>query len=184
MNRKHSCRVSRRYVCEDCSRKRVTAEGREFRLTDGQFRAAIVEADKQSKNESKRREEQRQERKQVIMTQREAHRNKYITAQAANSKEVVQESARDELFGGAAAAVANSMKNFFMDEVTVQDEESAEGALQGMATTLNQTRDAFNERGERLNTLSEKTSALKEASLDFAKMAKELEKQQKGGFFW
>ena len=53
---------------------------------------------------------------------------------------------------------------------------------------LSATRDAFNERGERLNSLAEKTAALQDASKDFASMAKELRKQQEskgifGGFF-
>jgi len=185
MNRKHACRVSRRYVCEECSRSRITKGGKEFRVTDGQYQVALSMAQKGTKDELQRKKNQRNDRKQHIMAQAQAHRNRASGERLVqSSREKQEDSARDELFGNAATAVANSVKNFFFEEVEVLDEESTEDQLQGIAATLSQTKDAFNERGERLNSLSEKTAALKDASRDFAKMAQELEKQQKGGLFW
>lgn len=77
-----------------------------------------------------------------------------------------------------------NMKNLIMGD----DEDEEEDQLQSVTAKLSATRDAFNERGERLNSLAEKTAALQYASKDFASMAKELRKQQEskgifGGFF-
>jgi len=45
MNRKQTCEMSMRYVCDDCSSKRVVEGNREYRVSDGQFcwsRAATI----------------------------------------------------------------------------------------------------------------------------------------------
>ena len=76
-----------------------------------------------------------------------------------------------------------------MEEVEVEEEQDftkkTNDDVTGVMSTLGQTRQAFNERGEKLNTLVEKTAALNSASEDFAKMARELkESQEKGIFGW
>ena len=88
---------------------------------------------------------------------------------------------KQELFGG---AIMKNMKSLIMGE----EEEEEEDQIQSVTAKLSATRDAFNERGERLSSLAEKTAALQDASKDFASMAKELRKQQEskgifGGFF-
>jgi len=57
--------------------------------------------------------------------------------------------------------------------------ERRKGELSDLANTVSQTRDAFLERGEKLNTLSDKTDAFREASKGFADMSRELNEQQK-----
>ncbi len=61
--------------------------------------------------------------------------------------------------------------------------QSTNDRVSGLMGSMNASRNAFNERGEKLNTLAEKTGALKDASEDFAKMAEELRKQQERGIF-
>ena len=104
--------------------------------------------------------------------------------QANNLQQVQKDetTAKDELFG----SVGRAMKNFFMEEVEVPVDQSAQtnDKVSGVMASLSQTGEAFRERGEKLNTLVEKTSALKNASEDFAKMAKELNESQQKGFFW
>ena len=99
------------------------------------------------------------------------------------STEQDESAAKEELFGN----VVRAVKNFFMEEVEVEDNSSpnANERVTGVMDSLNATRNAFNERGQKLDNLVEKTSALKDASEDFAKMAKELrESQEKGIFGW
>jgi hypothetical protein len=43
-NRKHKCRVTLCYVCEDCSRKRVIDGKEDHHVSDGQFCLARVDA--------------------------------------------------------------------------------------------------------------------------------------------
>mmetsp|Transcript_19840 Transcript_19840/g.25548 ORF Transcript_19840/g.25548 Transcript_19840/m.25548 type:complete len:87 (-) Transcript_19840:14-274(-) len=57
--------------------------------------------------------------------------------------------------------------------------------VSGVMNSLSQTRNAFIERGDKLDNLVEKTNALNNASEEFAKMAKELaDSQEKGIFGW
>jgi uncharacterized coiled-coil protein SlyX len=64
-----------------------------------------------------------------------------------------------------------------------ETEESQASSIQGLSAKLNQTRDALNERGEKLNTLSEKSEKLVNASQDFASMAKELNRESQNKWF-
>ena len=66
---------------------------------------------------------------------------------------------------------------------TGTSDQSTNDQLSGLMGTMDATRNAFHERGEKLNTLSEKTGALRDASEDFAKMAEELCKSQEKGIF-
>jgi hypothetical protein len=97
-------------------------------------------------------------------------------------KEEKLHEAKNELF----ANVGKAVQNFFMEEEPAADDRNLNGQdqLNGMASSLNQTRDALNERGEKLSTLAEKTGALRDASRDFAQMAKELKQSQQKGLFW
>jgi hypothetical protein len=117
-----------------------------------------------------------------------------------------EESSKNKLFGN----IGKAMKNLFTDEEDDLEKElsqdivnsnskivntrsrSARSAtksldrnnqVSGLMGSLSATRNAFNERGEKLNTLSEKTGALRDASEDFAKMAEELCKSQEKGIF-
>lgn len=164
MNRKHKCRVSLKYVCDDCSTKRVKEDGKEYRLSDGQFllaRADIVRQKSDKITEQRDAVQQRKDKMEAVRRQRE-------------EKEKAEEASRDGLFGG------------IMDKATslLAGEDIEKDTTTGLQASLGQTRDALNQRGERLGALSEKTEKLMNASEDFAKMAKELEKAQSGGMFW
>ena len=166
-------------VCEDCSSKVVMQYGDARRVSDGQYNLAFNDATLREHTAEEARQDQIQRRK-----------NRIAKAQAARAKsgplslqkEENLTDAKNELF----ANVGKAMQNFFMEEVTVEDNDELRGQEQvnGVVSSLNQTMDSLNERGEKLNSLAEKTSALRDASKDFAKMAKELRESQEKGLFW
>jgi len=178
-NRKHVCRASSRYVCEDCSSKSILLDDDARRVTDGQFNLAKCDIDKKVEEDRTKQVEQRSERKARIEKAQAQRYNNPLRA-AEND----QRAAKEELFGG---AIGKAVKNFFMEEVEVEQDsaQAANGQVAGVMDSLNATRQAFDERGQKLDNLVEKTGALKNASVDFAKMAKELrESQEKGIFGW
>ena len=185
-NRRHSCRLTRRYVCDECSTKRMyDSRAAEHRISDGQFPLAQVEGAKMDEEEQKIHDEERAKRQEEKKKERTARLAGATAAasdlSAATGANETLDADKQELFGG---AIMKNMKNLIMGE----DEEDEEDQLQSVTAKLSATRDAFNERGERLNSLAEKTAALQDASKDFASMAKELRKQQEskgifGGFF-
>ena len=162
MNRKHRCRVTQRYVCEDCSTKRI-AEGKdEHRISDGQFSFAVADEVKEREDRMTKQTEQIRERQEQLL-QRQANRNAQIEE---------EKTKKDSLFGG------------MMEHLGFGEEDNEKDNISSLQNTLGQTRDALNERGDKLNSLSEKTEKLMEASSEFERMAKALERSQSGGFFW
>jgi len=169
MNRRHTCRLSLRYVCDDCSGKRVIIDGKEFRVSDGQFLLSRVDAAKvvsQRLKYEREMESKRQEQARKALLERQS--------QLPSCSKASDEDNRDSLFGN----IVEKATNLVMGE----DEDLADIQSQGLADRLGQTRDALNERGDKLNSLVDKTARLESAASDFAKMAKELEKSQGG--FW
>eukprot|EP00563_Minutocellus_polymorphus_P001389 CAMPEP_0181033302 /NCGR_PEP_ID=MMETSP1070-20121207/7185_1 /TAXON_ID=265543 /ORGANISM="Minutocellus polymorphus, Strain NH13" /LENGTH=1070 /DNA_ID=CAMNT_0023110721 /DNA_START=91 /DNA_END=3306 /DNA_ORIENTATION=- len=184
-NRRHSCRITRRYVCDECSTKRMyDSRAVEHRISDGQFPLAQVEGAKMDEEEQKIHDEERakrQEEKKKERTTRLAGTTAAGGMSTGTGDDNAVDAEKQELFGG---AIMKNMKSLIMGE----EEEEEEDQLQSVTAKLSATRDAFNERGERLDSLAEKTAALQDASKDFASMAKELRKQQEskgifGGFF-
>jgi hypothetical protein len=168
MNRKHRCRISRRYVCDECSSKRVTENGEEHRVIDGQF--LLAKAD-EAREESRKLEASKK-------TERLAQDGS-TTAARLDRLEAEERAKRDSLFGG---VIENMAKAVFGGDAE-ETEESQASSIQGLSAKLNQTRDALNERGEKLNTLSEKSEKLVNASQDFASMAKELNRESQNKWF-
>ena len=162
MNRKQKCEISMRYVCDDCSSKRIVEGGKEYRLSDGQFCLARVDAVRKAGDAV-------------------AHERARLPAKAEKvraERQAAEEDNRDSLFGSIMDKAAS---------LVLGEEDAAEltgRQVDGLASQMNQTRDALNERGEKLSSLGEKTSQLRDSSHEFAKMAKELERSQKGGLFW
>ncbi|KAI2500336.1 hypothetical protein MHU86_14144 [Fragilaria crotonensis] len=163
LNRKHKCRFSVRYVCDDCSTKRIKLDNQDQRTSDGQYSLARTDVVRLKADKFKEQQEMLQRRKE----QMEHTRLQRL------EKEKADQLQRDSLFGGIMEKATSLLSG--------DDDIDAVG---GLHASLGQTRDALNERGDRLNTLSEKTEKLMNASEDFAKMAKELEKSQSGGLFW
>ncbi len=161
-NRQHRCRISRRYVCDECSTKRVTDESTEHRVSDGQYLLARFDA---------LNSQQTRDSPQVLNKASE-------TRPATKANQTVQEDLRnrDSLFGGIIEQASNLM---FGD-----GDEKVNSGVPGIASTLNETRDALNERGQKLDSLAEKSEKMVEASANFADMAKQLRKQSEGSFFW
>lgn len=169
-NRKHKCRITERYVCDDCSSKRVTSyEGNEVRLSDGQFllaRADLGKAERES-IQTKRAQDEAQ-----IEKMKEAHTK-------ARQSRLNEEAQRESLFGGVLEAAAGLV--FGEDQTTAEPTPAAQ--VEGLSESLGQTRNALLERGDKLESLGEKTSQMVDASAEFANMAKELRKQSERGFF-
>jgi hypothetical protein len=95
--------------------------------------------------------------------------------------EAEKQANRDSLFGG----VLEAATNFVMGgDDTSAATSNTSTSMSGLTSSLDQTRDAFNQRGERLAALNDKSAKMVDASSDFAKMATELRKQSEKGFFW
>jgi hypothetical protein len=186
-NRKHICRASRRYVSEECSSKTVLLDGDARRVSDGQFNLAKHLVERREEQERVNQVDMKKERKMRIEKAWAAsHGQSKMKRNALQETQKDEGAAKEELFG----TVGRAMKNFFMEEVEVEVEDpraqdlSTNDRVSGVMSSLSQTGEAFRERGDKLNTLVEKTDALKNASVDFAKMAKELKESQQGGMFW
>jgi DNA-directed RNA polymerase subunit RPC12/RpoP len=168
VNRKHKCRVSQRYVCEDCSSKRlVGTNGSQIRISDGQFLLARVDyAREKIERDAAQAELERLRNVALEKRQADERRDRLADEEQGN---------RDSLFAG--------VKNFVFGEEddTVRETDRS---IQGLTASLSDTKNALNERGERLATLGEKSSQMVDASADFARMAKELRKKSEGGLFW
>lgn len=168
VNRKHKCRVTRRFVCDGCSSKRLKADGNEFRVSDGQFLLARIDAAKEMQIRQEAEAEQDQLKAAAVKRARSQIRQERLEAEDNTN--------RDSLFGG----MLDQASNFVFGD----EEKGPAQKVQGVAASLNQTRDALNQRGEKLASLGEKSSQMVDASSDFARMAKELRKKSEGGLFW
>jgi uncharacterized coiled-coil protein SlyX len=179
MNRKHRCRISRRHVCDECSSKRIFSEGEEHRVSDGQFLLAKAEKVKAVSKpvplpvvgslQAKKMQDKKIQPKSAVVSRLER-------------LEAEDQADRDSLFG---SFLDNAAKAVFGEEPEKEDKAQAQAdSIAGLSDQLNQTRDALNQRGEKLNTLAEKSDRLKNASEDFASMAKKLNQSTQGGFFW
>lgn len=178
-NRKHICRASRRYVCDECSTNSVLVDGDARRVSDGQFNLITCRLERKEEQDRAQYENKKVERRTRIEKAWTASHSRKNTLQETQKDETA---AKEELFG----SVGRAMKSFFMEEVEEPPSREADTneRVSGVMSTLSQTGDAFRERGEKLNTLVEKTGALKNASEDFAKMARELKESQQKGLFW
>ena len=178
-NRKHICRASRRYVCDECSSNSVLLDGDARRVSDGQFNLISCRQERKEEQDRIQYENKKAERKARIEKAWSASHGRQNSLQETQKDEAA---AKEELFG----SVGRAMKSFFMEEVEEPPSRDADTneRVSGVMSSLSQTGDAFRERGEKLNTLVEKTGALKNASEDFAKMARELKESQQKGLFW
>jgi hypothetical protein len=177
--KKSICILSKRVLCEDCCSKSLDKNGTTYKISDGQFNLARKDITRQADEELEAENERlRQQRLKVEMAKRAAEREK-----------------QDDLFGGAFDSVKgfinNNVKDIkdLTDNIKIKvdgDELDADEEYVGLGTTLAGTRDAFNERGERLNVLRDKSAALKDGGQEYLRLAKELRMQQEsrgGGFF-
>ena len=185
MNRKHKCRVTSRYVCDDCSAKRLVQVCSEYRLSDGQFNLARVDAlaEQQGRMVSVSTKSDR-----AITTSNTAAASKRSEesrlAVRLERLEAEQQSNRDSLFGGVLDAAANFVMGGDDSSSNTTLPSATSVSMSGLTASLDETRDAFHQRGERLAALNDKSAKMVDASADFAKMASELRKQSEKGFFW
>ncbi|KAG7363153.1 ankyrin repeat domain protein [Nitzschia inconspicua] len=163
--RKHRCRLSRRFICDECSSQRVVFHGEEHRVSDGQYLLAKDEAARKS-NASPKQEEK--------MAPQPTYAG---TAARLERLEAEENAQRDTLFVGIVSSVTNALAG-------TSDDLSQADTITGLSSQLNQTRVALNERGAKLDTLADKSDKLVSASQDFAAMAKELNRKSNQGFFW
>lgn len=146
-NRKHLCRASRKFVCHECSTKRVIVNGSEHRISDGQYLLAMSDAKKL-------------EKKTKVDQEKRVNNHCQSATQARNS------------LGLASKARGSINSKVETAEPTFKDKFA--NAFSG----LGQAKDAVLERGAKLESLSEKTESLEQASIDFANLAKELNRSQ------
>lgn len=132
--------------------KRLIVNGSEQRVSDGQFLLSISEAEKAAATIQVKRQEQMKKQRQSVSQARASLGLKSTD--------------------GSGSSGDDSSKT----ELSTQDRIS--NALSG----LGQMKDKVLERGDKLNSLQEKSEALEQASLDFANMAKELNRSQNSWF--
>ena len=178
VNRRHRCRITTRHVCDECSSKRIVEVGEEHRISDGQFLLAMAD---EAKDESLRLQAEKEKAK-VEPSQTAKTPAAKIPANSAAARldrlESEEKAQRDSLFGGMMETVTKAV-------LGQTEEEAPAEKIGGLSAQLGQTKDALNERGEKLNTLAEKSDKLVNASKDFATMAKELNKASHSqGLFW
>ncbi len=154
-NRKHLCRVSRRYVCNDCSTKRVLVNGSENRISDGVYLFFMAEAQKACRKSQENREEQMQRQRLNVSQARQSLGLRSSCEGSASDTETVE---------------------------TVNGSFSAKDVFSNAISGIGHMKNAILERGDKLERLGEKTQALEQASLDFANMAKELNRSH--GSWW
>ena len=176
MNRKHTCRVTGRIVCDDCSSRRIVEGGEEFRISDGQFNLAKLEDERERIRTQHVEAERRQDRKARIRNMQSARYRQKISGTEDRTE-------RKESFGG---DIGKDLFRLVTGEKVNdkrEQKESSVSQLEGLTLSMGETRDKLNERGEKLHNLSDKTAALAESSREFSQLAKELRQNQSKGFF-
>jgi hypothetical protein len=167
--RKHRCRLSRRFVCDECSSQRVIGGNDEHRVSDGQYLLAKAEACRK-----------------IAPAQKQAAQPSKAQPSQAGARlarlEEEENDQRDTLFGGIVSSMTNAISGT-VEEDSGKTELSQAESISGLSSQLNQTRDALNERGAKLDGLADKSEKLVSASQDFAAMAKELNRKSSQGFF-
>jgi len=171
ISRKHRCRISRRFVCDECSSHRIVVNDIEYRISDGQFLLAKAELKNVLRNLDA-----------AVAQERKKQATLNGVANRLNQMEVEESAHRESLFGGMTASVAKSL-GLAEDSKDKDSARTEIDAISRLSNQLNQTRDALNERGAKLSTLSDKSDKLVNASQDFAAMAKELNRTSNQGFF-
>jgi len=168
-NRKHKCRVTLRFVCDDCSTKRLKSQDKEWRISDGQFLLGMVDAAKEKISLAAKAAERDHEESISVEKAREEIRRERLQEEESN---------RTSLFGD----VIGQASNFVFGE---EREEEPQQKVKNIMSSMSETRNALIDRGEKINSLGDKSARLVEASSDFARMAKELRKKQsERGIFW
>jgi hypothetical protein len=178
LNRKHRCRVSWRHLCDECSSKRILVNGKEYRVSDGQFVRAKAVIEKQDVS--------RMIAPTASTTKRASSRVGSSGADMAQVRrerlEAEEKANRDSLFGG---AMMDQATNFlFGGEEQQQQQNCPDAEVSGLMSSLGETRNALLERGDKLSSLNEKSEKMVSASEDFSKMATELRKNSERGLFW
>ena len=143
-NRKHLCRVSRRYVCNECSSKRLVANGKEHRVSDGVWIQFLADSKRADAIVAAGREEKRLQQRRAVT---QARQSLGLNAATTDAKEA-------------------------------EERKGPLSTTEKITNALGQTRNAVLERGNKLESLADKSEALNRASLDFANMAKELNQSQ------
>lgn len=169
-NRKHLCRASGRYVCNDCSTKRLFANGAEQRITDGLYNLATFEKNTAGGT-----------RKNQVSSRiaSACHATSRLDMKSNRGSSTLT-SDRNRSFLGLSSSSA-SLSSSSASGATDKKEQrnlSATERITSAISGLGQAKDAVLERGAKLEGLAEKTEALNNASVDFMNMAKELERQQ------
>ena len=138
LTRKHKCRVSWRYVCDECSTKRIVRGGQDHRVSDGQYVLACAEHARAASTRLRMETERKQQAKAA-------------TAARLDRLEAEQEANRNSLFGGALEQAASYVLGGQEEESSARTSQG----LSGLAASMGETRNALLERGEKLSTLND-----------------------------
>jgi hypothetical protein len=191
-HRKHRCRLTRRYLCDACSGKRLLVvqqaspaaavqqqQQQHCRVSDGQFMMARIDAAKERSERAAAQARADEERERVAQEARAQARQQRMEAEAQSNRDSLlgglMGHAANLVFGndddgmpGSAASAASS--STALPSATAQQRQQQN--VRGLASSLSETRNAMLERGQKLQDLGDKSAKLVDASSDFARMAK------------
>lgn len=176
MTRKHRCRISRRFICDECSTHRIFVNNEEHRVSDGQFWLFKVEELKQMGKIMKDVTMHDQEKKPPMQTKNGEQNGEKSTRL---DKLGSDEHKKRDLFSGIVATVNKSFGATEASDPSTNESDT----LDALSSQLHQTRDALNERGDKLSTLNDKSDKLVNASQNFAALARDLNRKSNKSFF-
>lgn len=183
------------------------------RVSDGQFNYLMFCVEREKEQDHSTYQDRDVERKQRIeklqaasynnqeqMNERRQRIEKLQAARYNNHSNVTETEQREELFS--LQTMGRTFINFFTNECgSIENTEDkftkkfvqsnntgadkwAKDRLLQLKSSSNQTKNAFNERGERLNAVGEKTLALKDACRNYSNMAQNLKKKKTSRGWW
>ena len=171
-NRKHRCRIMVTHVCDECSSKRIIWDGKEIRVSDGQYLLALADLKRQTTHDG--REMQNAQRASV--SQQGSRSLADVRLERLEAEERAQ---RESLFGG----LLDQAASYVLGDATKTPTDDTGKQVDGMVSQLNETRNALLQRGQKLADLNEKSEQMVESSANFAKMARELRKKSEQSWF-
>ena len=173
--RQHHCRLCNASVCDECSKKRVSIDNTQVRTCDCCYNRVLTTQKKVNQQEllSSMKPLNQRSTSTAGSTVPTTATSTISTSVDYGSKDKQH---REQLFGSAAAN--NDDKNKRGSVPT-----STSRGLAGTMGVMNETHDRLIERGEKLSQLSDRTADMANQANEFARLAKQLNEQQKSRWF-
>lgn len=160
--RQHHCRLCSAICCDDCSKRRAIIDGTQVRVCDGCFNVALHRVDLRQKSSP-------------------------VSVQSRPSSPFAQNTVRprSKTSPHTADQYAANRSELFKGHTPSSAPMTQKDGIAGTTATMNEVADRLRERGQKLEKLGDKSADMANAAGDFAKLAKQLnEQQRKYNGFW